>query len=230
MHYPSFNSIDNVTVSQNLSENDDKIKGSNKIDEKLEHDELTIEIDDKGETKSYYGFYSYHTFQLSLISKSSSRLLSFRRYKHFVIFANFMRKKYPYFLFPDIPPKNILGNIPLNIKEKQNLEKERVFALSFFLNYLYKMTSIRESREFRKFLYDAYFDETFFDQIQPFYSFPEYENYTIKGRVYNYFSSLFYSGNQLVVQNKEEMDILFKENYIKSLYNILCRLRESYVK
>jgi hypothetical protein len=234
LNYPSFKSIEELTKSYNLNESVNEANKSDlDIDVKFNGEECYLEIEDKGETKSYYvfgyGFYSYHTFQISLISKASTKLLSFRRYKHFVLFLHFMRKKYPYLIIPDIPPKNILGNISIKMISKEDFEKERIFGLSYFLNYLYNIKIIKDSIEFKKFLYDAYFDDNFFEQLQPFYTIPNYEQLSLQGKMYNYFTSLF-TKNQLIIHNKEEMDILFTENHLKTLYRWIVSVKEQFVR
>jgi len=140
-----------------------------------------------------------------------------------------MRKKYPYLIIPDIPPKNILGNISIKMISKEDFEKERVFGLSYFLNYLYNIKIIKDSIEFKKFLYDAYFDDNFFEQLQPFYTIPNYEQLSLQGKMYNYFTSLF-TKNQLIIHNKEEMDILFTENHLKTLYRWIVSVKEQFVR
>jgi len=109
----------------------------------------------------------------------------------------------------------VINKIALNSRFHEAIEKERMFGLSFFLNYIFKIPQIADSIAFKKFLSDAYFDEQYFTNSETYYSFPVYETHTMKESMYNYFSGFFKKKDELVVQSKDEIEILFLENNLK---------------
>lgn len=121
------------------------------------------------------------------------KILCCRRYNHFYKLDKFLRKKYPNYLIPILPPKNfytIIGNV-----DKDFLEKRKT-KLSIYLNFLFKHDFFGGfCPEFDKFMYNNDFIDELF--VVKFEDYPETMKATTEdmkekisdglNSVYNYF-------------------------------------------
>ena len=195
--YPIFSSysnfmIDDINVDKSIQKS---------IIEKsmLETCVAFLKVEDKGEKilgnstiEIYFG--SFRIYEISLTDeKNAEKIKCFRRYSNFVKLDKKLRDHYPYYIIPELPPKNPL----LKIKNPSDQEfyQTREKGLNFYLNSLFNKSNLSNTLFFKKFLNDPEFvynfliskDEEYFATNECITGFPIHEKYTksIKNKMKN---------------------------------------------
>jgi len=232
--------VDNQEIAElSLNENaidELDIQSKNKLeDNQNPSDSIDLyEIKEKCEIKDYIG--SHKVYEISYLnsSKKEKNIKSFRRYQNFDIFDKKLKKSFPYYVIPRLPPKNPLAKI---ISADSEFYENRKIHLNNYLNFIKNNENLSKTREFLKFLNDAEFDLDFFDseEINANYNFPESFklNDTVTNKIYGIFSTIFTSTeNERRINEREknlkrmEMDFKFvteKCNNIKENINIYLK-------
>ncbi len=123
--------------------------------------------------------YKYINYEIIEVNGNDIKILCCRRYNHFYALDKFLRKRYPKFLIPLLPPKNfytVIGNV-----DKEFLMK-RKSKLSIYINFLFKHSfygSKSQCPEFLCFLHDTEFNQSMYSNEKE--SFPE----SMKASSYN---------------------------------------------
>ena len=120
-----------------------------------------LKIEDRGEkqfnnsiVENYFG--SFRVYEISMIDeKSSLKIKCFRRYSNFVILDKFLRSKYPFYIIPELPPKNPLLKIKNYTDQEFYLSREK--SLNFYMNFLFLNPNLNNTSYFKKFLNDPEF-------------------------------------------------------------------------
>ena len=170
----------------------DKSKSELKEFENVNLDNLSpantgyLEVEDNGNTMSYLGnVRKYEISEISLVKEEKKneisevkeekkKILCYRRFSNFVSFYSALQISYPHFIFPKLSEKNFFTKFT---NDALFLERRRK-QIKFFVNFLYKHPVLSKSKEFKKFIKDAEFDENFFKGRPPLFSYPELDNLT----------------------------------------------------
>ena len=213
---------ENDSIEKINNENDEdyeKLKKSNyyniSIDD-IKYAKDFIDIQEKLGQKELIGHIEYE-ISLNRTNKNEKQkiILSYRRYQHFDIFYNGMKIKYPYFIYPKLSEKNVM----VKINQDQEFMERRRKQLKFFLNYLNSHQKINKTKEFKKFLNDAIFDEKYFQEIKSPFIYPETNKYYNSINSYNpfeLFKKIFKEQNN---SSKEHSEIEIKFLSMNSFYN-----------
>ena len=131
-----------------------------------------LEVEDNGNTMSYLG--NVRKYEISEVKEEKKKILCYRRFSNFVSFYSAMQISYPHYIFPKLSEKNFFTKFT---NDALFLERRRK-QIKFFVNFLYKHPVLSRSKEFLKFIKDAEFDENFFKNRPPLFSYPELDNLT----------------------------------------------------
>ena len=107
----------------------------------------------------------------------------------------------------------------VKINQDQEFMERRRKQLKFFLNYLNSHQKINKTKEFKKFLNDAIFDEKYFQEIKSPFIYPETNKYYNSINSYNpfeLFKKIFKEQNN---SSKEHSEIEIKFLSMNSFYN-----------
>ena len=110
-------------------------------------------------------------------------------------------------------------NVMVKINQDQEFMERRRKQLKFFLNYLNSHQKINKTKEFKKFLNDAIFDEKYFQEIKSPFIYPETNKYYNSINSYNpfeLFKKIFKEQNN---SSKEHSEIEIKFLSMNSFYN-----------
>jgi hypothetical protein len=192
------------------------------------------EVIEKCEIRDYIG--SHKVYEISCLNsfKKEKNIKSFRRYQNFDVFDKKLKKSFPYYIIPRLPPKNPLAKI---ISADSEFYENRRIQLNNYLNFIKNNENLSKTKEFLKFVNDAEFDQDFFEseETNVNYNFPESSklNETVTNKIYGIFSTIFTSTeNERRINDSEknlkrmEMDFKFvtdKCNNIKDNINIYLK-------
>ena len=142
-----------------------------------------LEVEDNGNTMSYLGNVRKYEIsevkeekknEISEVKEEKKKILCYRRFSNFVSFYSALQISYPHYIFPKLSEKNFFTKFT---NDALFLERRRK-QIKFFVNFLYKHPVLSRSKEFLKFIKDAEFDENFFKNRPPLFSYPELDNLT----------------------------------------------------
>ena len=162
---------------------------------------------------------------------NDKKVLCFRRYDNFDKLNNKLKKKFPYVIIPNLPPKNSLAKI---MSYNNEFFKSRMILLTFYVNFLNNHIILKETKEFKKFINDVEFDENFFNDgnNKDNSDINNNNNYNLKNKIYNVINFL---GSGIKTRKLNDSEILIKKLYthyknIIEKYQILNKNIYLYIK
>lgn len=191
----SNNNKDNVEIEKKPKNNENeaieaKSPGNiinSLILEKKKNKTLNLEIDLEKSFKEKAILYEISTKiknkSYNLLEKN---ILCCRRYKHFNLFYNLLKIRYPQYIFPKLTPKNYINKFDLlwsasdiktfssMVNQNDSLKKRRI-ELEYFINEVNNHFFINKSEEIKKFLKEIKFDEQYFESSVKSFYYPECE-------------------------------------------------------
>ena len=196
-------------------------------DEKYLKNKSYFIIEEKEFKKDYFS--SHLIYSVIYVNKlNDKKVLCFRRYDNFDKLNNKLKKKFPYVIIPNLPPKNSLVKI---MSYNNEFFKSRMILLTFYINFLNNHIILRETKEFKKFINDVEFDENFFN-VNENNENNDNNNYNIKNKIYNVINFL---GSGIKTRKLNDSEILIKKLYthyknIIEKYQILNKNIIFYIK
>lgn len=202
-------------------------------------DVIEIEIDKEKTSQKKYTVYQLNLindnsnkFSNNLNTKNEKKILCYRRYKDFEKFYNFLKLRFPQYVFPRLSQKNY---VKAKVQDDPVFNENRRKELQYFVNQLYFHREIGKSEEFKQFLYYSTYDDQYYENLPKKYYYPEYEKlnkekgYLSKGM--QKFSSFFYKSKDYK-KSEPEKYILSREEEFKNkdvqYNNLLKDLRVLY--
>ena len=120
------------------------------------------------EDKEKYEYKGYVIYEISKNIDDKKQILCYRRYDNFALFYDSLKKRYPQYIYPKLPEKNLKTKI---IYDKAFLEQRRK-QLEFFINEISSHDILGKSEEFNKFL-NGNFDDKYFKSLLKLFDYPE---------------------------------------------------------
>ena len=120
------------------------------------------------EDKEKYEYKGYVIYEISKNIDDKKQILCYRRYDNFDLFYDSLKKRYPQYIYPKLPEKNLKTKI---IYDKAFLEQRRK-QLEFFINEISSHNILGKSEEFNKFL-NGNFDDKYFKSLLKLFDYPE---------------------------------------------------------
>ena len=168
---PNDDIVDNSKSSINFFRSDSQNKKSN-IREIMRLYNLLLE-EDKEELKSREYFIvsekdditdfmgKHKSYEIAFVNSANVKSIkSYRRYKHFFLLNEKLKKTYPYIIIPRLPPQKNISKI---IYPDKVFEDDRLAQLNFYINFIFLHQNLKKTKEFFKFIEDAVFDESYFN-------------------------------------------------------------------
>jgi hypothetical protein len=164
------NSDDNIIISSN-DKNKNKIKTRPNIKEimnlytfllednkeSLKNKEYYI-VTEKEDIKDLLG--KHKLYEIAFVNSANFKSIKcYRRYKHFYLLHERLKKKYPYIIIPKLPPQKDFSKIIISDKI---FDEERLNQLNFYLNFINSHENLRKTKEFYKFTEEPTLDLTYF--------------------------------------------------------------------
>ena len=151
------------------------------------------------------------------------KILCYRRYKDFDKFYNTLKIRYPHFIFPRLSEKTNLVKNNKFFSDPEFIENRRK-ELQYFMNQLYLHEELGNTEEFKKFLFNSIFDEDYYSQLPPKFSYPECEKastdkgYLSQGvqKISSFFGGFVSKPNKEYTQGENEKKILKREDEFKN--------------
>lgn len=202
--------------------------------EPIKGNKISVIID-----KEKSAYKNHSVYEISKDIDNNKHILCYRRYDNFDVFYSALKIRFPHYIYPRLPPKNIMTKVYDN---KTFLEQRRK-QLEFFINEISFHSNIGKSEEIKKFLNGANFDDKYFKSLLPLFDYPETSKKiknsnnivtaTIKGAsyLYKYFTGIKGQNNESenskkiwdIIKNLdkkiEKYNKAFEE--IKNIYNSL---------
>lgn len=153
-------------------------------------------------------------------------LKCYRRYDNFYKFYIKLTEKFPFILIPRIPIKNPLVKF---INVEKEFYDSRKNQLIHFLNFIKDNQYISQSKEFKKFISEASFDEDFFTEVShSFKQFPYSFSVcqTIKNKLLGLFSNILGYKDQRFKTNQEKY-LKKIELYYKSICEKYFKIKDN---
>lgn len=139
-----------------------------------------------------------------------------------------MKRKYPYFLIPRLVGKNALSKI---INADSEFYERRRKQLLYFITYLATHPEIKDTREFKKFIYDLDFDEQYFKSEDTEFDYPEASKFNggVTNRIYGLFSSLLSKEEEVHLASEKHEKIQRIENNSTNFLEGLKKIKKHIV-
>ena len=216
---------------ENNNENKNKINSQssfnlnkgNILNCKKRNDVIQIEIKEKTNNEHFTEYQlnlvndSSNTYN-SPISNNEKKILCYRRYKHFEIFYNTLKMRYPQYIFPRLSEKNILTKFKDDPIFIENRRKE----IQYFINKLYFHDQIGKSEEFKQFINSSTFDEQYYNNLPKKYHYPECEKLNNSKGYWNIgvgkITSFFPKSKEERKKSEKENFLLKREDEFKKKY------------
>ena len=131
--------------------------------EPIKTDKLCV-LQDKEKTEQK----GYTVYEISKNMDNKKQILCYRRYDNFAVFYESLKIRYPQYIYPRLPPKNIMTKV---YDDKTFLENRRK-QLEFFINETSSHSVIGKSEEMKKFL-NGNFDVKYFKSLLKIFDYPE---------------------------------------------------------
>ena len=114
------------------------------------------EIEDK---KNYVGNPNI-LYEICFVNSANDKIIKCnRKYKHFYLLNELLKKKYPYIIIPQLPPRKNVSQI---IISDRTLDENRLYQLNFYINFIFYHENLRNTKEFFKFIEESKIDVKFF--------------------------------------------------------------------
>jgi len=137
--------IKGIMKLYNLLLEDDKKKLKGK-----EYFIITEKIDNK-----------HKIYEISFINSGNAKFIKcYRRFKHFWLLNEKLKKTYPYIIIPRLPRKKKIYNM-ISSQDKLS-DDDRLYQLIFYINFLFLHENLKKTKEFFKFIENATFDISYF--------------------------------------------------------------------
>ena len=144
------NNIREIMRLYNLLLEDDK--------EELKTREYFI-VSEKEEIKDLLGIHKL--YEIAFVNSANFKSIkTYRRFKHFWLLNEKLKKTYPYIIIPCLPPQK---NISKMLSTDKVFDDDRLAQLNFYINFLFLHENLKKTKEFFKFIEDAEFDLSYFD-------------------------------------------------------------------
>ena len=150
--------------------------------EKKKNKVFYVKIDKEKSDKEGHIVYEISLIIYNQKKEIDKNILCYRRYNNFNTFYNILKIRYPHFIFPKLSPKNSAKTLGTNITSKVLTTKiynneafleQRRNELQYFINEVRNHPYIGKGDEIKKFLYDATFDEQYFNSLGNYFDYPE---------------------------------------------------------
>ena len=162
------NSSKNV-IYKNLFDSDNKINNIREImnlyNLLLEDDKEGLKtreyfiVEEKEEIKDLLG--THKMYEISFINSANVKSIKcYRRFKHFQLLNEKLKKTYPYIIIPKLPPNKNLSKM---ISPDKIFEDDRKAQLNFYINFLFLHENLKKTKEFIKFIETSKFDVAFYE-------------------------------------------------------------------
>jgi len=157
--YPIFESCNNISPQDIVI---DKTINKSFIEKTMIETKSYLKIEDHGEkqfgksiVENFFG--SVRLYEISFTDENNLvKIKCFRRYSNFVKLDQVLRQIYPYYIIPQLPPKNPLMKIK-NYPADQEFFGTREKGLNFYINFLYSNPNLSNTNYFKKFINDPEF-------------------------------------------------------------------------
>ena len=157
--YPIFASCNNISQDGYITENN---INKSFIEKTMVETKSFLKIEDHGEkqfgksiVENYFG--SVRIYEISMTDENNFvKIKCFRRYSNFVKLDQALRQQYPFYIIPQLPPKNPLMKIK-NYPADQEFFANREKGLNYYINFLFSYNNLSSSNYFKKFINDPEF-------------------------------------------------------------------------
>ena len=145
-----YNNIKEIMNLYNLLLEDDK--------EGLKSREYFTVVE-KEEIKDLLG--THKMYEIAFVNSANVKSIKcYRRFKHFQLLNEKLKKTYPYIIIPKLPPNK---NISKMISPDKIFEDNRLAQLNFYINFLFLHENLKKTKEFIKFIENSKFDVAYFE-------------------------------------------------------------------
>ena len=158
--------------SKNMIYNNSSEKKYNNIKEIMNLYNLLLEDDKEGlksreyftvvekeEIKDLLG--THKMYEIAFVNSANVKSIKcYRRFKHFQLLNEKLKKTYPYIIIPKLPPNK---NISKMISPDKIFEDDRLAQLNFYINVLFLHENLKKTKEFIKFIENSKFDVAYFE-------------------------------------------------------------------
>jgi hypothetical protein len=150
----------------------DKNNKYNNIKEIMHLYNLLLEEDKEGlKTREYYIISEkediqdllgkHKLYEIAFVNSANFKSIKcYRRYKHFWLLNEKLKKTYPYIIIPRLPPQKNISKI---LSPDKIFDDDRLAQLNFYLNFLFLHENLKKTKEFFKFVENVTFDLSYFD-------------------------------------------------------------------
>ena len=167
---PNDDIVNNSKSNISLFRSDSKNKNNN-IREIMRLYNLLLEEDKEGLKSREYFIVSekeditdllgkHKLYEIAFVNSANFKSIKcYRRYKHFWLLNEKLKKTYPYIIIPRLPPEKNISKILFPDKV---FDDDRLAQLNFYINFLFLHKNLKKTKEFFKFVDNPSFDLFYF--------------------------------------------------------------------
>ena len=116
-------------------------------------------VSEKYEIKDLIGMHKM--YEIAFVNSANSKSIKcYRRFKHFWLLNEKLKKTYPYIIIPCLPPQKNISKI---LSTDKVFDDDRLAQLNFYINFLFLHENLKKTKEFFKFVEDSNFDLFYFE-------------------------------------------------------------------
>jgi hypothetical protein len=118
-------------------------------------------ITEKEDIKDLLG--KHKLYEIAFVNSANFKYIKcYRRYKHFYLLHEKLKKKYPYIIIPKLPPQKNISKI---IMSDNVFDEDRLQQLNFYINFINSHENLKKTKEFYKFIEEPTLDMSYFNEI-----------------------------------------------------------------
>ena len=117
-------------------------------------------VSEKEDIKDLLG--KHKLYEIAFVNSANFKSIKcYRRFKHFWLLNEKLKKTYPYIIIPRLPPNKNISKI---ISPDKIFDDDRLAQLNFYINFLFLHKNLKKTKEFFKFVENATFDLSYFEE------------------------------------------------------------------
>jgi len=117
-------------------------------------------VSEKEDIKDLLG--KHKLYEIAFVNSANFKSIKcYRRFKHFWLLNEKLKKTYPYIIIPRLPPNKDISKI---LSPDKIFDDDRLAQLNFYINFLFLHENLKKTKEFFKFVENATFDLSYFEE------------------------------------------------------------------
>ena len=127
-------------------------------------------------------------YEIAFVNSANFKSIKcYRRFKHFSLLNERLKKKYPYIIIPKLPPPKDFSQIIISDKV---FDEDRLYQLNFYLNFMFCHENLRKTKEFYKFTEEPTLDLTYFSDNSNNNNSNTYDDIDLRSMNVNYLDEI----------------------------------------